>query len=444
MSRPIFSKASPAEDGSLIVIMALGMAILVVLLAVAIDLGQFYVVKNELQNVADAAALAGAKQLLQAKSGDSAVAVYCSDATTAAQNCALLNQSSGQGMSIAAADVIVGQWDAKANQFVKTGCSANPLEVTALQVTVRRQPGYNPQIDTFFAKIFGLTAQSSSATATALLGLTGTSALDLPFAVPANYVAGQLPYAQLESGPFGWLAPTPAYAANPQYTWHDYGGSSLDTTRGTWIMPNYNERADSGKMQNYLKGPQQGGAQYPQLRVGDQVYPLSEYYYGSYNQTNFTLLKTRFNAAKNPTTGKWRITAAVYSTNTVSGLARQNSWLQLAGRFLPGVSQAWACTPYSYPAVYVQGFITLDVTGVSATYNPGQCHSLVTTDGTTQVTNPCSCRNQLYAKLEVPTTLNTVTSDKGGSPVPFQRDYQDMNAAAAAVGVFAAVPRLVK
>jgi Flp pilus assembly protein TadG len=443
MLRSIFYKASREERGSVVTIVAFGIVALVGLLALAIDLGQLYVVKNELQNVADAAALAGAKQLLQAKSGSNyVVSVYCSEAVTASQDCASRNKSSGQPMTISPEDVVIGQWDVNLSRFVKTGCSVNPMEANAVQVTVRRQGGTNPKIATFFAGIFGVAEQTSSATATALLGVAGTSALDIPFAVPSNYVAGQSPYARLKSYPLDWLTPAPAYAANPQqYTWKDLGGSTLDTTRASWVMPKASEKSDASKLQKYIKGPDPhlGGIQHPQVLVGDQLYPLSEYYYGSYNKTNFTYLKNRFNHADTPkVNGKWRITAAVYSTQTVTGLAPQNSLLQLAGRFLPGVSQAFACTPYPYPAVYIQGFITLDVIDVVVKTD------CVTTDGSTQITNPNSCRNTCYLKVEVPLTLNSVATDKGGSPVPFQRDYKDMNAAAADVGVFAAVPRLVK
>jgi Flp pilus assembly protein TadG len=442
MLRSSSHRVSPDERGSVTVIVALGMLGLVGLLSLAVDLAQFYVVKNELQNTADAAALAGAKQLLQAKPGsNSVVSICCSEAVTAAQNCASRNQSSGQPMTVSPQDVAVGQWDMTSNQFVKTGCSVNPMEVDALRVTVRRQGDTNPPIATWFAGIFGQTEQTSSATATALLGLAGTSALDIPFAVPANYAAGQSPYAHLKFDPLNWFAPAPAIAANPQpYTWKDLGGSSLDTARAAWIMPK-NEAGDSNKLQKYIKGPDPhlGGLQYPQLKVGDQVCPLSEYWYGSWNKTNFTYLQNRFNHPDTPkVNGKWRITAAVYATKKVAELAPQNLWLRLAGRFLPGVTQAWACTSYPSPTVYVQGFITLDVKSVVV--NP----NCVTTDGQTQINNSKSCRNTCYMEVEVPLTLNTVTTDKGGSPVSFQRDYKDMNAAAAAVGVFAAVPRLVK
>ena len=55
-------------------------------LALSVDLGQLFVAKNELQNIADAAALAGAKKLIQAKDPNNpgSAAVYCTDAVNSA------------------------------------------------------------------------------------------------------------------------------------------------------------------------------------------------------------------------------------------------------------------------------------------------------------------------------------------------------------------------
>ena len=53
------------EDGAVAPIIGLFIVIFMILLAFAVDLGRLYIVKNELQNTADAAALAGARKLYQ-------------------------------------------------------------------------------------------------------------------------------------------------------------------------------------------------------------------------------------------------------------------------------------------------------------------------------------------------------------------------------------------
>jgi hypothetical protein len=157
---------------------------------------------------------------------------------------------------------------------------------------------------------------------------------------------------------------------------------------------------------------------------------------------NFTYLKNRFNASKGAN-GKWRVTAAVYSTsNPLAAAPAANPWLGLAQRLLPGPKPAYACASYTVPAVYVQGFITLDVKEVICDYNDdgtwdSNCKSYAYPD-------PRSCDKKCKVVLEVPLNQNFVTNDKSSTINPVQRDYQDMNPSANPVGNFASVPYLVK
>jgi Flp pilus assembly protein TadG len=233
-------RGSPHERGAITPILAVTLVMALGLMALTVDLGQLFVAKNELQNIADAAALAGAKKLIQAKDPNNPglAAVYCSEAITTAQAIAAENRSSGDTMTVTGADVTVGQWNLATGSFSRTGCSANPMEVTAIQVRVRRDGTDNPTLGAFFAgKAGGSSQMNSTATAVAYLGLAGTSSLSIPFGVPTNYPAGQAPY--VRSVPvLDWFTPRPAMAADPQpYTWKDLGGTTLDTTRATFIMP---------------------------------------------------------------------------------------------------------------------------------------------------------------------------------------------------------------
>ncbi len=429
------SRGSPRELGAITPILAVGLALALGLMAMTIDLGQLFVGKNELQNIADAAALAGAKKLIQAKDPANPwlAAVYCSEAITTAQAVAGENRSFGATMTVTGTDVTLGQWDLTTGSFSRTGCSSDPLNVTAIQVTVRRDGTDNPQLSTFFGGLLGVPEMSTSATAVAYLGLAGTSSLSLPFAVPANYPAGQAPFVRT-TPLLDWFMPRPAVAADPQeYTWKDLGGSSLDTERSTFIMPKYSERTSLSKLQKYIKGPNMGGYHYPQVEVGQKVYPISEYRWASNVYNNFTYLKNRYSAEKGAD-GKWRVTAAVYGIeNPLAALPTPNSWLGLAQRLL-GPKAAHACASYTVPAVYVQGFVTLDITEVSC---ESSCKYYSYPDER-------SCYNTCYVDMEVPLKDNFVTTDKSSTTNPVQRDYHDMNPIAHKVGNFASVPYLVK
>lgn len=430
-------RGSPRERGAITPILAVSMAMALGLMALTVDLGQLFVGKNELQNIADAAALAGADQLIQANdpSNPGLAAVYCTEAITTAQAIAAENRSSGAAMTVTGADVTVGQWNLTTGTFTRTGCSADPMEVNAIQVTVRRDGTDNPSLGATFGNLVGGSAtMNTSATAVAYLGLAGTSSLTIPFGVPTNYPAGQAPY--VRTNPFlDWLMPRPAIAADPQpYTWKDLGGTTLDTTRGTFIMPLYGERTDLSKLQKYIKGQDLGGLRYPQVQTGQKVYPISEYRWASNVYNNFTYMKNRFNIEKRAE-GKWRVTVAVYSTsNPLAAAPTPNSWLKLAQRLLPGPTAAHACASYTVPAVYVQGFVTLDVTGVTCN---STCKNYAYPDNR-------SCYQTCYMNVEVPLNQNFVSYDQSAKPTPVERSYQDMNPSASNVGNFASVPYLVK
>jgi hypothetical protein len=113
----------------------------------------------------------------------------------------------------------------------------------------------------------------------------------------------------------------------------------------------------------------------------------------------------------------------------------------LAARFLPGVSQAHACQSYSSPVVYVQGFMDIDISGVNSDNKCATCNT-----GTNQITDTNSCRNVCYMVIQVPLATSTVTTDKGGkmSDTKQPRSYQTMNPSGNNVGVFSALPRIVK
>jgi Flp pilus assembly protein TadG len=413
-------------------------------LALGVDLGQLYVVKNELQNVADGAALAGAKKLLQDKNNDGVPEVYCDEAKTAAIKCAEKNRSMGAGDSIkiSEGDITIGQWDVKTKAFVRTGCSANPSQANAVQVMVKRtgEDGGNPKVTTFFGGAIRTGSQKDSqAVATALMGNAGTSSINPPLAVPPSWTSGDGPTDVTSNGLHRLLdkfGPAPAYAALPKtYKFYDKGGGetggNLDTTRATFVLAEESEtKANAlGNLKSYL-----GGKMFPQKKVGEKLYPVSEYNWGGNIKGVFQLLKAKWTSNKDAS-GKWRVTLPVYSVNPVTASVPQDSWFRLASRLIPGVSQAHACAAFG--PVYNQGFISVDITDVHVQPN---CK---TTDYN-QVDPPNSCRNTCYAEIE-PVNQNTLSTDKGSNPTPYQKDYKAMNSSATeGVGVFSATPVIVK
>lgn len=455
MAKTRQSRGSPQEQGAITPILAVCLAMGLGLLALTVDLGQLFVAKNELQNIADAAALAGARKLIQpqdSSNGNLVAVVHCSEAIAAAQAMAADNKSLGATLTVSDADVTVGQWNLSTGSFTKTGCSANPVEVNAIQVTVKRDGETNAGVASFFASILGTPTMNSQATAVAYLGVAGTAAagtVGLPFAVSTTAVSGTFPgVASRPAGPHSyaransimdWFMPQPAQAtASQSFTWKDLGGASLNVKKGSWIMPKSSESSDGTKLKSYILGPKSGGVQYPEVKVGQQLYPVSEYNYPTWLYADFQNLKTRFNAEKKPGSDgkyKWRTLVGVYYTNkpSVEAPPPPNSWLGIA-QSLIGPRPAFACTSYPSPVIYLEGFITVDVTNV--TVASSNCQNYDYKDSR-------SCANNCYMDLEIPVDQNFIIPNTNSNPVVGQTTQQ-MNSSAPNGANFAAVPYLVK
>jgi Flp pilus assembly protein TadG len=157
------------ESGGVAIITAIMMVVFLGFLALAVDVGHLATVKNELQNAADASALAGARALVF-QSGEIARIVplpdppYCGQAKTWAQN--TINKSDSQDLSIT--KVQTGIWDWKTSTF--TPSEACDTTINAIHVEVQRNTSSNQPVSTWFARIFGVDTVNSGAGATAACG----------------------------------------------------------------------------------------------------------------------------------------------------------------------------------------------------------------------------------------------------------------------------------
>ncbi|NCW84609.1 MAG: hypothetical protein EBV69_00220 [Oxalobacteraceae bacterium] len=156
-----------AQRGAVTMLVALMIPVFLGIAALVIDVAYLQFVRNELQNDADAAALAGAKQL---RSTTSASPQWYA-AETAAFTAISLNSADGKRLSMGTAQS--GYWNpTKANaglQMLPMTPTVN--EVPAVQVTLSKGHGQNDgEVPTFFARIWNM--MSTSVTVTAVAGLT--------------------------------------------------------------------------------------------------------------------------------------------------------------------------------------------------------------------------------------------------------------------------------
>ena len=183
------------QAGVSAVIIAIVLTMLIGFVALAVDVGYMYLTKNELQNVADAAALAATRQLgtiYQGMTYDAQQTYVCGDNDIAdikgvANDLARNNKADGEHIIVhdtieGINEVEIGVWDpSNTPSFAATNNQPD-----AVRVTARLDGAANGPITTFFARIFGMDTVDVSADATAALTGQSTSEpgeLELPIGI---------------------------------------------------------------------------------------------------------------------------------------------------------------------------------------------------------------------------------------------------------------------
>ena len=181
MMKSLISKLKD-QQGISVIMVALMIVMFLSLAALAIDIGYGLVVKNELQNISDAAALAATRQLgsiYEGMSYEEQQTYFCDSSTIigVAKEVAENNQAGGQSITINDGDVIIGTWNVQTKLLNPTF-----LQPDAVRVIARRDDVANGPITTFFARIFGKDTVDVSADAiAALTGLSIAGEGGLPF-----------------------------------------------------------------------------------------------------------------------------------------------------------------------------------------------------------------------------------------------------------------------
>ena len=162
-----------AQRGAVTLLVALMIPVFLGIAALVIDVAYLQFVRNELQNDADAAALAGAKQL---RSTTTTTPQWFT-AETAAFNAIALNSADGKKLSIGT--VQSGYWNPTQANAVLQMLPMTPTvnDVPAVQVTLRKGSGQNDgEVPTFFARIWNIV--STPVTVTAIAGMTSPGTIE--------------------------------------------------------------------------------------------------------------------------------------------------------------------------------------------------------------------------------------------------------------------------
>jgi Flp pilus assembly protein TadG len=179
--------------GAVAVIVAIMMVVLLSFGALALDISNAMIARNELQNVADAAALAGVRQLgliyAALPAGTSYTTYVLSNpgaVMTAATTVAYANRAREvSNIVLNAADIEIGVWNVGPRTLTLGNVGA-----TGVRVTARRDGGPNAAVATWLAGVMNISSMNVVATATAALSPAGVlppGAGNAPFAFDENF-----------------------------------------------------------------------------------------------------------------------------------------------------------------------------------------------------------------------------------------------------------------
>ncbi len=189
------SRQANRRKGAAIILAAFLMSVLVGMLALSIDIGYIAASRAEARRTADAAALAGAWQVLDSIKQNKSAEALIDDVNGTAVDMANLNAVCNLGPTLSTtgqnSDITIGYLASLDASATVVSNSDNPYR--AVRVRVRKNEASNGQVPLFFARFFGLTGRdmivdSTAATALQIKGFnspgSGASCLDLlPFAL---------------------------------------------------------------------------------------------------------------------------------------------------------------------------------------------------------------------------------------------------------------------
>lgn len=241
------------QKGITAIIVGIMTVVLISLAALAIDIGYALVTRNELQNIADGAALAATRQLgvfYETMSYEDQQSYVSAPGTIVpvAQGIAEMNRTArtGTGFTIQDVDVVIGTWNAETKTLTPT-----PNQPDAVRVIARRDGVANGPIATFFAKSFGTDTVAVSASATAALtgqSTAGPGGLPIPVGISKK-----------------WLEDRETYCNQPIKF---YPTNSPEGCAG-WNTYT-DDPANASRLRSILDGLKDGTYQSPAMQVGEQ------------------------------------------------------------------------------------------------------------------------------------------------------------------------------
>jgi Flp pilus assembly protein TadG len=241
------NKVRAKESGSVAVVVAVLMSLLLVITAFAVDFGYHFVVKNQVQNAADAAALAGADVLFRNAINPVNFSSKGGGSATTATNCSTTSPISSKAACTAAAAIAYNEH--LTNAFsVKVDLWDNlsppgPNNYPAVKVDL-----IQTSVPYFFARVLGFTTKDISASATAITrsaATVGIGAHVLPIAIDKC----------LFSGPSGFSG-----AIGLTFDLGEYHSAGCGTSGWSFLKWQSNDGGGANAIRNLISDAAAGGS----------------------------------------------------------------------------------------------------------------------------------------------------------------------------------------
>ena len=281
------------ERGAVAVLVGLSMLTLIGFTALAVDVGYMMTARNELQNAADAAALAAARKL-----GD----IYKKNNTydnptdrplilSAAVDIALKNKAGGlDGININDGDLIIGAWDGST-------FTLNTTQPNAVRAITRRDGGANGPVTTFFFNVLGADSVDISAQAIAALSSQGTAEYPGPFGVSKTLFESEVCDQSVDI----------------------YFTEDLVDCAGWHTFEDWPENAETA-LEDILNEMNDGSFANPGVKAGDEFVFTGRPVLGAFDE-----MQALYNEKKD-TEGNWRINIVVYDNGEFNGCGTPSPW----------------------------------------------------------------------------------------------------------------------
>ena len=200
------------ESGATAVVIAVALVALLGMGALAVDLGHLYSVQNQLKKAAEAGALAEARGLWPQNISEAVSRnPDCAQGAAWALNTAMSNKVEGVDLAADEVKVEVGRWDYDSRTFTPgMSTNANGVRVTT----------YRANVPIYLGRIFGISSEDLSASATAIMDIISSMPGQIPIAISKR---NAVPESNLAQGAWLTIQFGTSSSTNEQIGWQNGG-----------------------------------------------------------------------------------------------------------------------------------------------------------------------------------------------------------------------------